>query len=281
MTPVVWLLRTSAYARPAACKCDYERRPIGCCRELIASGPTIYEDVLAGATAPRFSLGRSRFAASILEPVDQTACRERTHLACASAIVFIACGDQTTPSSVAGSGAASVKFGFLVSGDRLTYWNAARIAVDEVNRRGGLSGRSVELVAQVELEDAEAAVRAAETMILTDQVSALIGPDRRALARSSTRVRHSMGRPHRGRRGKLPCSPVVPGGRRASRRSRRGRCQAAALSHRAVRRSHAHRPLRRSLALDQEHAHRERYDEILPAGRSIGLVSHLSYSMPG
>ena len=50
--------------------------------------------------------------------------------------------------------------------------------MDEVNERGGLLGRSVELVTQIDIQEAAAAVQAAETMILTDEVVALIGPNR-------------------------------------------------------------------------------------------------------
>ena len=89
----------------------------------------------------------------------------------------------------------AVKVGFLVSGDRITYPNGARIAVDEVNERGGLLGRSVELVIQMDLQEAEAAVQAAETMILTDEVVALIGPNRSSHAIEVGAVAQSHGVP--------------------------------------------------------------------------------------
>ena len=50
--------------------------------------------------------------------------------------------------------------------------------MDGVNERGGLLGRSVELVTRINIEEAAAAVQAAETMIRTDEVVALIGPNR-------------------------------------------------------------------------------------------------------
>ena len=100
------------------------------------------------------------------------------YVACAAAIAFAACADKTSPSSTVDGDGAPVKIGFLVSGDRITYPNGAQIAVDEVNERGGLLGRSVELVTRINLEEAAVAVQAAETMILTDQVVALIGPNR-------------------------------------------------------------------------------------------------------
>ena len=100
------------------------------------------------------------------------------YVACIAAIAFAACEDKTSLSSTADGDGTPVKIGFLVSGDRITYPNGAKIAVDEVNERGGLLGRSVELVPRINIEEAAAAVQAAETMILTDQVVALIGPNR-------------------------------------------------------------------------------------------------------
>ena len=100
------------------------------------------------------------------------------YIACIAAIAFAACEDKTSLSSTAEGDGTPVKIGFLVSGDRTTYPNGAKIAVDEVNERGGLLGRSVELVTRINIEEAAAAAQAAETMILTDQVVALIGPNR-------------------------------------------------------------------------------------------------------
>ena len=96
------------------------------------------------------------------------------YIACVAAIAFAACSDEDPLSS----DADSVKIGFLVSGDRITYPNGAQIAVDEVNERGGLLGRSVELVTRIEIQEAAVAVQVAETMILTDEVIALVGPNR-------------------------------------------------------------------------------------------------------
>ena len=100
------------------------------------------------------------------------------YVACIAAIAFAACEDKTSLSSTAEGDGTPVKIGFLVSGDRTTYPNGAKIAVDEVNERGGLLGRSVELVTRINIEEAAAAAQAAETMIFTDEVVALIGPNR-------------------------------------------------------------------------------------------------------
>ena len=111
--------------------------------------------------------------------------------ACATAIVLAACGDGSSPTSVGPATPATpatpptptapVNIGFLVSGVR-TYPNGGMIAVDEANAGGGLLGRPVELIVEEGLEEAAMAVAAAETMILDDEVVALIGPNRSAHA---------------------------------------------------------------------------------------------------
>ena len=72
----------------------------------------------------------------------------------------------------------TVNIGFLGAGDRVTYPNAAAIAVDEINERGGLLDRPVELIVRAEIEEAVVSVQAAESMIRTDEVIAIIGPNR-------------------------------------------------------------------------------------------------------
>lgn len=114
--------------------------------------------------------------------------------ACATAIVLAGCGDGASPTSVGPAApttptpapapappAAPVNIGFLVSGDR-TYANGGMIAVDETNADGGLLGRPVELMVEMGLEEAATAVEVAETMIVDDEVIALIGPNRSAHA---------------------------------------------------------------------------------------------------
>ena len=72
----------------------------------------------------------------------------------------------------------TVKIGFLASGSRVTFPNGGEIAVSEINAKGGLLGRPVELVTEVGIPTPEAAVEAAAKMILTDKVIALVGPNR-------------------------------------------------------------------------------------------------------
>ena len=112
-----------------------------------------------------------------------------------SAIVLAGCGDRSVTEHPSGPavapaiarprpgapGLAPVNIGFLVSGDR-TYANGGMIAVDETNADGGLLGRPVELMVEMGLEEAAMAVEVAETMILDDEVVALIGPNRSAHA---------------------------------------------------------------------------------------------------
>lgn len=80
-------------------------------------------------------------------------------------------GDATGPGD-------AVRIGFLGAGDRVTYADAAAVAVDGINEGGGLLGRTVELVVRVGIEEARVSVEAAEKMILDDGVIALVGPNR-------------------------------------------------------------------------------------------------------
>ena len=72
----------------------------------------------------------------------------------------------------------TIGIGFLVSGDRSSYADAARLAVDEINANGGLLDRTVELVPRINIEEASAAVQAAQQMIQDDGVFAILGPNR-------------------------------------------------------------------------------------------------------
>ena len=72
-----------------------------------------------------------------------------------------------------------VKIGFIVAGERPTYLRSAQLAVDDINERGGLFGRPVELVSLVNTEALlPLSIQAAEDMILDDRVIAIIGPNR-------------------------------------------------------------------------------------------------------
>ena len=98
-------------------------------------------------------------------------------VACVAALFPAACDGGMSPASDTELDDTPVRIGFLVSGVR-TYPNGAAIAVDEVNGRGGLLGRTVEIIVREGLEEAAEAVAAAEAMIDSDGVVALIGPNR-------------------------------------------------------------------------------------------------------
>ena len=102
-------------------------------------------------------------------------------------MAFAACSDGTSPTSIAPAAPPGpappappptpVNVGFLVSGVR-TYTNGAMVAVEEANAGGGLLGRPVALIVEENLQDAVTAAEVAETMVLDDEVAALIGPNR-------------------------------------------------------------------------------------------------------
>ena len=73
----------------------------------------------------------------------------------------------------------TLKIGFVVAGERVTYPNGAEMAVTEINQRGGLLGKQVELIGHINKEAIpEVSVQIAETLIVEDKIIALIGPNR-------------------------------------------------------------------------------------------------------
>ena len=73
----------------------------------------------------------------------------------------------------------TLKIGFVVAGERVTYPNGAEMAVTEINQRGGLLGMPVELIGHINKEAGpEVSVQIAETLIVEDEVIALVGPNR-------------------------------------------------------------------------------------------------------
>ena len=73
----------------------------------------------------------------------------------------------------------TVKIGFVVAGERVTYPNGAELAVTEINEQGGLLGTPVELIGHINKEAIpEVSVQLVETLIVEDEVIALIGPNR-------------------------------------------------------------------------------------------------------
>ena len=73
----------------------------------------------------------------------------------------------------------TLKIGFVVAGERVTYPNGAEMAVTEINQQGGLLGMTVELIGHINKEALpEVSVQIAEQLILEDEIIALIGPNR-------------------------------------------------------------------------------------------------------
>ena len=73
----------------------------------------------------------------------------------------------------------TVKIGFVVAGQRVTYPNGAELAVTEINEQGGLFGMPVELIGHINIEaDLDVSVKLAESLIVEEGVIALIGPNR-------------------------------------------------------------------------------------------------------
>ena len=98
-------------------------------------------------------------------------------------LTLVGCDRGVSPENVVVPETAdTIKIGFLASGSRVTYPNGGKIAVAEVNASGGLLGMPVELVTEVGIPTPEAAVAAAAEMILTDEIIALVGPNRSAHA---------------------------------------------------------------------------------------------------
>lgn len=73
----------------------------------------------------------------------------------------------------------TIKIGFVVAGQRITYPNGAEMAVTEINQQGGLLGMQVELIGHINQEAMlDVSVQLAEQLIVQDGVVALIGPNR-------------------------------------------------------------------------------------------------------
>ncbi len=73
----------------------------------------------------------------------------------------------------------TLKIGFVVAGERVTYPNGAEMAVTEINQQGGLLGMPVELMGHINKEAIpEVSLQIAERLIVEDKIIALIGPNR-------------------------------------------------------------------------------------------------------
>lgn len=92
-------------------------------------------------------------------------------------VIYIGC--DNIQKVVAPQQEEKLKIGFVVAGERVTYPNGAEMAVTEINQRGGLLGMPVELIGHINKEAGpEISVQIAETLIVEDEIIALIGPNR-------------------------------------------------------------------------------------------------------
>ena len=100
-------------------------------------------------------------------------------LVCLSVLLLIYVGCDSIQKVVTSEQEPTVKIGFVVAGERVTYPNGAEMAVTEINQRGGLLGMPVELIGHINKEAMpEVSVQIAETLIVEDEIIALIGPNR-------------------------------------------------------------------------------------------------------
>ena len=107
------------------------------------------------------------------------------------ALTLAGCGGEDPAAS---GQAETVRIGFLAAGDRVTYVDAAGIAVTDANESGGVLGMPVELVSSIGIEETSVSVEIAERMIVEDGVVALVGPNRssHAIAVAELAQRHGL-----------------------------------------------------------------------------------------
>ena len=98
---------------------------------------------------------------------------------CMSLLLLTFIGCDNVQKVLAPKPEPTVKIGFIVAGQRVTYPNGAELAVTEINQRGGLFGMPVELIGHINSEAVpEVSVQLAESLIVEDGIIALIGPNR-------------------------------------------------------------------------------------------------------
>ena len=96
-----------------------------------------------------------------------------------SVLLMIYVGCDSIQKVVTPKQESTLKIGFIVAGERITYPYGAEMAVRETNETGGLLGMPVELIGHINREAIPAvSVQLAETLIVEDEVIAIIGPNR-------------------------------------------------------------------------------------------------------
>ena len=108
---------------------------------------------------------------------------------------YVAC-DKVQKITTPKQGQKTLKIGFVVAGERVTYPNGAEMAVREINQQGGLLGVPVELIGHINKEaQPEVSVQIAERLIVEDEIIALIGPNRSSHAVEVGPIAHRYGIP--------------------------------------------------------------------------------------
>ena len=98
---------------------------------------------------------------------------------CLCLMIFTMLGCNNVKEVLTPKDEPTVKLGFVVAGQRITYPNGAELAVTEINEQGGLFGIPVELIGHINIEaDLDVSVKLAESLIVEEGVIALIGPNR-------------------------------------------------------------------------------------------------------
>lgn len=98
---------------------------------------------------------------------------------CLSLLVLTSIGCENVKRVLTPKPQPTVKIGFVVAGQRVSYPNGAELAVTEINEQGGLFGMPVELIGHINSEAMlDVSVQLAEDLIVEDGIVALIGPNR-------------------------------------------------------------------------------------------------------
>ncbi|MTV48689.1 ABC transporter substrate-binding protein [Heliobacillus mobilis] len=99
-----------------------------------------------------------------------------------SLAMLAGCSGQSKPTAGAGQDSNEIVIGanFELSGDVATYGtsslNAAMIAFDEINAKGGINGKKIRVVKYDNKSDKTESMNVATRLITQDKVSAIIGP---------------------------------------------------------------------------------------------------------
>ncbi len=98
---------------------------------------------------------------------------------CLSLLVLIFIGCDNVQKVLTPKPEPTVKIGFIVAGERVTYPNGAELAVTEINQQGGIFGMQVELIGHINSEAIlDTSVQLTESLIIDEGIVALIGPNR-------------------------------------------------------------------------------------------------------